>query len=200
MAEGARRVVLALLLALPIAGCGLPHPRHPDRPEITFAEAPLRLAVGRIESENRYRPPLTAPNVEHLFPVSLAGNARRWGETRLNAAAGLKDPADGERMARFTVERAEAVAVAAAGAVAWAGAGAEGLVRARATTRLEIITPPGQSLGSATADVMVEATIPPNLAPEARMDAQQALTQALLARLDAAMTAAVRARLGAFLK
>jgi hypothetical protein len=194
MAEGAGRVVLALLLALPLPGCGLPHPRHPDRPEITFAEAPLRLAVGRIESENRYRPPLTAPNVEHLFPVSLAGNARRWGETRLNAAAGLKDPADGERMARFTVERAEAVAVV--GAVA----GAEGLVRARATTRLEIITPPGQSLGSATADVSVEATIPPNLAPEARMDAQQALTQALLARLDAAMTAAVRARLGAFLK
>lgn len=198
MAEGARRVVLALLLAVPMAGCGLPHPRHPDRPEITFAEAPLRLAVGRIESENRYRPPLAAPNVEHLFPVSLAGNARRWGETRLNAAAGLKDPADGERMARFTVERAEAVAVA--GAAAGAVAGAEGLVRARATTRLEIITPPGQSLGSATADVTVEATIPPNLAPEARMDAQQALTQALLARLDAAMTAAVRARLGAFLK
>ncbi len=186
-AERSRLIVLVLLLGLP-AGCGLPQPRHPDRPEISFAEAPLRLAVGRIEAENRYRPPLTAPNVEHLFPVSLAGNARRWGETRLNAAAGLKDQSDGERIARFTVERAEAVA------------GPDHVIRARAVARLEILSPPDQNLGTATADVTAEAAIPPDLAPEARRDAQQALTQVLLARLDAALTAAVRARLGAFLK
>lgn len=176
-----------LLLALP-GGCGLPHPRHPDRPQIVFAEAPLVLAVGRIVSENRYRPPLAAPNVEHLFPVSLAGNARLWGETRLKAGAGLKDQSDGERTAHFTVERAEAVA------------GPDGMVRARLMARVEITSPPGRSLGTASANVTAEAVIAQGLEPTARMDAEQALTQALLARFDAAMTAAIRAGLGAFLK
>ena len=185
-AERLRLIVLALLLGLP--GCGLPHPRHPDRPEITFAAAPLVLAVGRIVSENGYRPPLAAPNVEHLFPVSLAGNARRWGETRLKAGAGLKDQSDGERTARFTVERAEAVA------------GPDGMVHARLMARVDITSSPGRSLGTATAEVTAEAVIAQGLEPTARMDAEQALTQTLLARFDAAMSAAITARLGDFLR
>jgi hypothetical protein len=182
-----RTLALVVLLGLP-GGCGLPHPRHPDRPEITFAAAPLLLSVGRVEAESRYRPPLAAPNVEHLFPVSLAGNARLWGETRLKAGADLKDPDDGARTARFTVERAEAVA------------GPDGLIHARLMARVEITSAPGRSLGTATAEVAAEAVIAQGLEPTARMDAEQALTQTLLARFDAAMTAAIRARLGDFLK
>ena len=181
-----RRLVglTALALALGLGGCGLPRERLPDRPEIAFdREDRIALRVGHVEAANRYVPPLKPPNVEHDFPVSLAGNLRRWAEERVSAAGG-------EETARFSVLNASAIGAP------------DGTVLARVAARLEIVAPGADEkiLGVADASAEASALVPPDATAEARDDAYYALEKNLLARFDRAMAQAVRARLGPWLK
>ncbi|MCB9946366.1 MAG: hypothetical protein H6842_00905 [Rhodospirillaceae bacterium] len=76
--------VVALLLA---AACATPPTRA--YPEIGFAHLPpIRLAVGRIEVVERYRPPGTAPNIDHRLAQPPVAVMRRWAAQRLAAAGG----------------------------------------------------------------------------------------------------------------
>lgn len=102
-----RRSVAAALAVMPLwlAACSTPPPPRPQYPPITFADRPpIRLDVGEIEVEQAYEAPGTPPNVDHLFPVSLAETAQRWPRDRLVAAgAGFR--------ARYVVRDASVIAV-----------------------------------------------------------------------------------------
>lgn len=82
-----RVIVLAGVIGVSsaLAGCA----NTPDKPtyaEITFRHLePILLDVGEIRVENAYKPPLTAPNVEHELPVKIDATIRRWASDRLRA-------------------------------------------------------------------------------------------------------------------
>ncbi|SDG40629.1 hypothetical protein SAMN05216241_11114 [Limimonas halophila] len=80
------RAALASLMVLALAACTMnppsgdfPVPRYTDEP-------PVRLDVADIRVEQRYQPPMEAPNVEHEAPVSPADAAKQWVQDRLRAA------------------------------------------------------------------------------------------------------------------
>jgi hypothetical protein len=55
-------------------------------PELTFQHMKsLSLNVAKLETMSSYRPPMSAPNVDHLFHTSPAGALGRWAEDRLRA-------------------------------------------------------------------------------------------------------------------
>ncbi len=56
-----------MLLAVAVAGC-TSAPTVPTYPEIRFSgKPPMLLDVARVDIVEAYRPPLRAPNVDHLF-------------------------------------------------------------------------------------------------------------------------------------
>jgi hypothetical protein len=55
-------------------------------PELTFQHMKsLSLNVAKLETMSSYKPPMSAPNVDHLFHTSPAGALGRWAEDRLRA-------------------------------------------------------------------------------------------------------------------
>ncbi len=84
-----RRAVLIGLAATAagtLAGCNTPPQRY-TFPELTYAYLPpIRLDVAVVDVVDSYRPPMAAPNVEHLFPTPPAKAMTRWAEDRLVAA------------------------------------------------------------------------------------------------------------------
>jgi hypothetical protein len=98
----ARRCLLILPLAGLLAACDTPSTRQPFA-KLTYTYLkPYRLAVGRVDVIDAYRPPLSPPNVEQSFPVSPSGTAAQWGRDRLAAAGG-------PGRAVYTVLRGDAV-------------------------------------------------------------------------------------------
>jgi hypothetical protein len=83
-----RRIFAPLILAflsLSLGGCETPVQRQ-KLPELTFAHLqPFKLNVARIEVVSQYRPPLKAPNVEHLFPTPPLKAMKQWAKDRLRA-------------------------------------------------------------------------------------------------------------------
>ena len=91
-----------MAVALSLVACATPSPVE-SYPDITFGHRPpIRLNVGRVAVENRYQPPLAAPNVEHLAPAQPATAMARWATDRLIAAGR-------EGMAVLRVETAQIV-------------------------------------------------------------------------------------------
>jgi hypothetical protein len=77
--------VILAVSALGLTACETPPPVQ-KLPELTFAHlGPLNLNVARIDVVSYYRPPLQAPNVEHLFPTPPLKAVRRWAGDRLKA-------------------------------------------------------------------------------------------------------------------
>ena len=78
-------LVLAAVLSLGLAACDTPVQLQ-KLPELTFAHLqPMKLDVARIEVVSQYRPPLRAPNVEHLFPTPPLKAMKQWAKDRLRA-------------------------------------------------------------------------------------------------------------------
>ena len=102
-----RRTLIVALGAGPLwlAACSTPAPPQPQYPPITFQDqAPIRLDVSAVAVESAYQAPAKQPNVDHLFPVSLADTAQNWARDRLSAAGG-------GFQARYVVQDASVVAV-----------------------------------------------------------------------------------------
>ena len=94
----------AFALVLAAGGCTTPNPAV-QLPQITFQhEAPIRLAVDRIEVVDAYKEPLSPPNVEHKMETTPTAALETWAHDRLKAAG---DP--NRDWARLTITNARMV-------------------------------------------------------------------------------------------
>ncbi|WPZ36898.1 hypothetical protein T8K17_12225 [Thalassobaculum sp. OXR-137] len=83
-----RTLMLSALAAAGVgslAACTTPNPT-PVYPDLTFVNRPpIRLNVGTLQIIDEVVPPMTAPNVEHLAPVTPAAAMERWARDVLQA-------------------------------------------------------------------------------------------------------------------
>ncbi len=77
---------LFLILCLfGLSACEIAAPK-PEFEDIRFSEqAAIRLDVAQIKIDDRYRAPLSAPNVEHKFPIPPVLVLKNWARDRLQA-------------------------------------------------------------------------------------------------------------------
>lgn len=81
-------VGLLIVFGLSVVGCEATVP-SPAFPGLTFGHlGPIKLNVGSMEIVSTYKPPMSAPNVEHLFPTTPADALNRWAADRLIATGG----------------------------------------------------------------------------------------------------------------
>ena len=84
-----RTLMLSALAAAGVgslAACTTPNPT-PIYPDLTFVNRqPIRLNVGSLQIIDEVSPPMKAPNVEHLAPVTPAAAMERWANDVLQAA------------------------------------------------------------------------------------------------------------------
>jgi hypothetical protein len=81
-------VFVALAFGLTLSSCATP-PAQQNFPELSYRHLPpINLAVGALDIENRYVPPLKDPHVEHRAPVPPYTAARQWGIDRIKALGG----------------------------------------------------------------------------------------------------------------
>ena len=76
--------VLCAALGFVLAACAAAS--TPDLGPVKFSGPPLRLNAQTIEFVDQYRPPLVAPNVDHLLPQTPSAAVRSWATARLQTA------------------------------------------------------------------------------------------------------------------
>ena len=82
MQKTRRHAVSTLFFIGLLSACASPAPTQ-RLPEITFSHLPVfEVDVARIETENRYIAPLSAPHIEHLMPSTPATTLERWLKDR----------------------------------------------------------------------------------------------------------------------
>ena len=184
------------LLALAAASCRAP-PEPPDFPPIRFVDAgPIRLDVGRIAVVEEYRPPLAAPNVEHVFPVQPAAAVAQWARDRLRAVG-----ADGR--AELVIRDASVVEVALRKTT-----GLRGVLTTDQSERydasieveLRIIDGLNRRRGHATAIAKRSRTVPEDITMTGREKVWYAMTRAMMKAIDQALQRQIRKGLAAFVK
>lgn len=81
----ANRIAIAAVVLMFATACDTAPPPQ-MLPEITFSHlAPIKLDVRSVEIVSNYRPPMKAPNVEHLLRQNPEASLRRWANDRLRA-------------------------------------------------------------------------------------------------------------------
>ena len=183
--------VLALGVLLSAAACQTTPPPRPSFPEIRFTAPPIRLDVARIVIEDRYRPPLRAPNVEHRCPISPAAAARRWAQDRLSAVGRFGT-------ARVAIEEASVVSEKLPTKGGLAGVftrePAERLVGVL-RLRVEVGGEGGLARGFAEAGATARRTIPEEVTLNRRDRIYYEFSRGLIEKLDGVMEESIRKHL-----
>ena len=189
-------IYAALLLAVAVAGCAST-PTAPTYPEIRFSDKPaIRLDVARVDIVEAYRPPLKAPNVEHLFPVRPSHAAMQWARDRLRAGG--------------TTGRAEAV-IRDASATETALKRTEGVRGAFTTDQAErydaaitisvhILDSLGKELAHASATARYSRTVAEDVTLNERERVWHRMTTAMMHALDRALEGEMKKSLAGYLK
>jgi hypothetical protein len=181
------------MLAAGLAGlAGCTNAPDPVRfPNLTYAhEGAIRLAVARVEIVDAYRPPLTAPNVEHRMPAAPAATLRRWATDRLVAAGGQ----GAAPQARFVIRDARVIETELPRTE-----GLRGLFTTdqgqrydlRMEAALEVLDAGGRVVGSASAVATRSRTIAEN----ASLDEREQLWFAMVEEATNALTAELERRM-----
>jgi len=83
-----KHVSVTLVLLLTLTGCETSI-KSTEQAELTFTNlVPLRLNVASIEVQQTYQPPLTKPNVDHLFKTPPVQVMTNWAKYRFRANGG----------------------------------------------------------------------------------------------------------------
>lgn len=186
----------ALLTLLLVTSCQTTVSR-PVFQELSFAHLPpIRFNVARIEVVEDYRPPLTEPHVEHLFPTSIAAAVTRWANDRLKAegdsglvrvhiedASAVLKPLDTNEDVEglFTTEQAERVT-------------------ARVQVTVEVLDDHGVQDGFAKAEAIRTRTIPEDVTLNERDKIYFEVTVALMNDFNASQEQSIRQYLGRYLR
>ena len=187
-------LALAALLSLGLGGCETPVQRQ-RLPELTFAHlSPFKLDVAHIEVISLYRPPLKAPNVEHLFPTPPLKAMKQWAKDRLRAVGR-------SGTAKLIITRASAVETALA-----VQTGLKATFTKQQTQRYDLtvearleVSSPGRH-GTTTAHATRFSTVREDASINAREKIWFDLTEALVNDFDKAMEKNMRQYLGAWLR
>lgn len=191
-----RRALMVIGAALIAASCETTT-QPPAFPQISYAHLPaISLDVARIEVENRYRPPATAPNVEHRFPVSLAATTLNWGQDRLR-------PVGAGGVARVVLRRASVVEVPLKRTK-----GVRGVFTTDQSERydavLDVMVEVLDATGSRRATVESTArrsrSVPENLSVNQRDTVWFEMTEALMADLNRSLEAQIRTHMKDWLR
>lgn len=185
----------AALAASLLAGCASPPPPPQRFPEITFGGAPIKLAVGAIEVVEAYTPPLTAPNVEHLFPISPERMAARWPKDRLTAAGG-------PLRARYTVKQAGITETQLPRTEGIRGAFTTDQAQrydALLEVELDIVDERGFAVGTVSAHVERRQSVAEDITLAQRDEIWYAFVQGMAKDLDAELDKNIRASLARFI-
>ena len=190
-----RRTALAGLSGLVLAGCTMPSPA-PRYPELTFNHLPpIRLDAATLEIVDAFKSPFTAPNVEHLMPVSPAVAMRRWAQDRLTPVG------KGGRIV-FTIVDAGVIETALEPTP-----GVRGVVtkdqseRYDASLRVRISVDGGDNRrrGEVSADAMRSRTVIEGMSLNEREKIWFQMTESLVADMNGELEAAIRSFLQPFL-
>jgi hypothetical protein len=189
--------LLPLLALLALAACDTAAPPKPGFPQITFGHLPpIALDVAQIQVEEQYAPPLAAPNVEHLMPVSPAAVAHRWAADRLR-------PAGASGVARVIVKDASVVAQPlqkTEGVRGMFTRDQEVRYVGNLVVEVDVNTAGGLGTGFATGAATRTITAPENISLNRRDQILFDLTAALAQDLNAALEANIRAHLAPFIR
>lgn len=189
-------ICAALLLAVAVAGCASAL-TAPTYPEIRFSDKPaIRLDVARVDIVEAYRPPLKAPNVEHLFPMRPSHAAMQWARDRLRAGG--------------TTGRAEAV-IRDASVTETALKRTEGVRGAFTTDQAEryhaaitisvhILDSLGKELAHASATARYSRTVAEGVTLNERERVWHRMTTAMMHALDRALEGEMKKSLAGYLK
>ena len=186
----------AVLLAVAVAGC-TSAPTAPTYPEIRFADKPpILLDVARVDIVEAYRPPLKAPNVDHLFPVRPARAARQWARDRLRAGG-----ATGRAEAVIRDASATETALKRTGGVrgAFTTDQAE-RYDAAITISVHILDSLGNELANASATARYSRTVAEDVTLNERESVWYRMTTATMHALDKALEGEMKKSLAAYLK
>lgn len=185
--------IIALMI---LAGCQTTPPPA-QLPEITFAHLPpLKLAVGNLSIRQAYRPKMTAPYVDHLFPTPPVLVVQRWAEERLV-------PQGGGSSISFTIVDASVreVALERIGGLRGALTTEQSeRYEARIEAVAEILDAQGMGTGRVRATATRLRTIPEDASLADRERLWFEMTEALMADFNAEMEKNIRAHLGRWLR
>lgn len=180
---------LAALVVLFLVGCTTPPPPQ-KLPELTYGHLPrIRLAVDRVDIRDDYKPPLTAPNIEHRVPQAPAKASVRWAGDRLVAV-----PDGGGRRAEFVVVDARMIETPlprTGGVQGMFTTDQDQRYDAHLAVRLEIVDARGATLGVVTAAANQSRTAPEGITLDARDRLQFEVVEALMRIVDAELTRSI---------
>ena len=196
MLRGAAAAALTSGLAAGLAGCAGQAPPSRQFADITFRQyAPLRFRAGRIDVVTEYAAPKAAPNVDHLFPVTLSNMAERWGFDRLSASGG-------DLIARYVVSEASVIETSlprTQGLRATFKIEQSERYDGRLIVRLDLVTPRGSVEGSVTAQIDRLETIGENASIAERETLWFTMAESMGRDLNAQMERLIRTHLLRFL-
>ena len=191
-----RRSFAAVLMGVALlAGCSTPPPPPPRFPEVTFSGPPIKLAVGAVEVVEAYTPPLAAPHVEHLFPISPEHMAARWPKDRLAAGGG-------PLRARYTVKEAGVTETQLPRTEGIRGAFTKDQAQrydAALDIELDIIDERGFAVGTVTAHVERHQSVAEDITLAQRDEVWYQMVQGMAKDLDAELDKNVKASLPRFI-
>lgn len=159
---------------------------------ITFNHlAPVQMAVRAISVEDRYVPPLTAPNAEHRMPVAPQSVLHRWPADRIQASGG-------NATARFVIVNAEVLehALNTDNSLTAIFTNEQALnYEASVEATLVVNSDDGLSQGQATARARRSITVPENATVNEREHILFRLVEDTLREFDARMELTIRKHL-----
>lgn len=184
----------ALLL---LAACTVAAPSQ-QFPDLTYSHLePIRLDVARVDIVDEYRPPLTAPNVDHRAPVPPAQAARNWASDRLIVSGG------GARRAVFTIQEAPIIETELDRTTGLRGAFTKDQSErydATVAVRLEIFNPGGRRAGIATALAKRGRTVAEDVSLNDRRQLWFDMTEGLMEDLNREMENNIRVFLSDYVR
>ncbi len=183
------------LAAAMLTACETPPPVD-KLPELTYAHlGPLRFNAGAMQVTTVYRPPMKAPNVDHLLPMPPLKTLRQWAGDRLFV--------DGSKgLLRFTITNAAVTETALK-----IKKGLKGAFHKEQSERydavievsIEILDDRGFRLGFASARTNRSMTVREDATLNKRRHVQFELIEALMNDFNAEIERNIRQHLGKWL-